>query len=139
MYKKLQEKYLAWREARFLARHGCEDRKQYNRRYDSKINPRASRISDYYAHYPYVHVFEDPLGDPWAQWGDWLVGLEEISEWCESNCQGSWRHDIHRVHAQVPTNPNHDKEYFINEFGLDFVFFAFDNSYDALIFKLRWS
>lgn len=56
MIKYLKQKYLDWKEHRFLKKHGCVDRAHYERKYDPDYNPRATRVKDYYHGYPYIIV-----------------------------------------------------------------------------------
>jgi hypothetical protein len=57
--EKVKQKYLDWREKRFLKKHGFKTRSQYERFHDPDYNIRAPRIKDYYHGYPYIHRFDD--------------------------------------------------------------------------------
>jgi hypothetical protein len=53
------EYYREWSDQRFLKRHGCETREEYDRKYDPDVVHRATRIKNFYHGYPYVYCFED--------------------------------------------------------------------------------
>ena len=144
MFETIQQRYQAWQERRFLRRHGCENRTQYERMYDPDYNARAARTRDYYHGYPYVYCFEDYdhyLYRVIADYGPGGVvyGHTEIHRWAEANCQDKVRFDFLRVnksdHNRMGTH-----DWNINEIsGQDLVFVAFKNEQDFTFFMLRWA
>jgi hypothetical protein len=144
MVETIKRQYQEWQERRFLRRHGCDNRTQYERMYDPDYNARATRTRDYYHGYPYVHCFEDYRHYIYRVIADYgpggvVYGHTEIHQWAEANCQDKVRFDFLRVnkfdHHRMGT---YDSD--INEIsGQDLVFVAFKNEQDYLMFLLRWS
>ena len=138
MLTKLKQRYANWQERRFLKRHHCETREQYERRYDPDYNIRATRISDYYHGYEFVHCIVPR--DHYAYkilWdygpGGYREGNHDILDWCRENCEGKWRADYLRVMQ------NYWGEWEVNEIGGgDYLFWAFQNEMDFMNFCLRW-
>jgi hypothetical protein len=129
----LKQKYLDWREKRFLKKHGCENRAQYERMYDPDYNIRATRVKDYYFGYPYVHCFTDR--DHTAYFVDlgWC-GMPVIHQWCKENLKDKFRIDFLQVLKDSYTD-----EWEVNGIGGgDYYFIAFKNESDMIWFKLRW-
>ena len=129
----LKQKYLDWREKRFLKKHGCENRAQYERMYDPDYNIRATRVKDYYFGYPYVHCFTDR--DHTAYFVDlgWC-GMPVIHQWCKENLKDKFRIDFLQVLKDSYTD-----EWEVNGIGGgDYYFIAFKNESDMMWFKLRW-
>jgi hypothetical protein len=130
---KLKQVYVDWKERRFLKRHGCENRKQYERRYDPDIHYRATEIKQFYHGYPYIHCFENRAHQIYW-WDLGLDGSKEIVEWAEANLEGKFRFDGHRCIK------NYWGEWEINEIGGgDYYFVAFKSDLDMFNFKLRWA
>lgn len=130
---KIKHRYLNWKEQRFLKKHGCENRHQYERRYDPDYNIRASRVKDYFHGYPYVHCVTDHDHTVYFWDFDWN-GLTAIHQWCIRNCKDKFRIDPLRVIKDRYTN-----EWEVNEFsGGDYYFIAFKDDKDMMWFKLRW-
>ena len=129
----IKEKYAAWKERRFLKKHGCETRKQYERVYDPDYNPRATRIKDYYHGYPYVYCFENHRHQMYY-WDLGYDGSIDIVDWCEENCQDKFRFDGLRVIK------DYSGAWSVNEIGGgDYYFAGFKNAQDFFMFKLRWA
>jgi len=130
----------AWQEERFLKKHHCLNRAEYNRRYDPDYIPRASQIANYYHGYQHVHCFENRENFVYKTIydygpGGFRDGFDEIYEWCEENLSGKWRYDMLRV-MKAPSTGN---QWEVNELGGgDHWFFAFQDSEDYFIFKLQW-
>ena len=61
-----------------------------------------------------------------------------MSNWCEKNCKGKHRYDIHRVvleNSDITIN----NDYWFNDLGgYDYLFFAFEKEEDYAWFCLRW-
>lgn len=138
MLAELRAKYRAWRDRRFLQRHGCDSWEQYNRVFDPDYDIRASRVADYYHGYLCWHVFDnhnhccyDLVYDYGP--GGYRYGYHEIIDWLKDNCQAKYRVDLMRTYYT-------GTEWIMNEIGGgDYVFVAFKSEQDATLFKLRWS
>ena len=134
MLELLKHKYSAWKDARFLKKHRCDDWAQYHHRNDPDVCYGCSRIKDFYRGYPHQAVFCNANSDPFNQYGDWLQGLTEIKNWTKDNCTDKWRHDFHRV-----MRDHWSGDWEMNELGGgDYLFFAFKSERDCLMFNLRW-
>jgi hypothetical protein len=132
-FETLSKKYHEKKRKRFLKKNGCESEEEYARRFDPDVIYRATQITNWYEGYPYVRTFEDPLGDIWTKYGDWLQALDEMDNWCKENIKHKYRYDVHRV---IKTEYN---GYCLNDIGgLDYVFFAFKDEKDFMWFALRW-
>lgn len=131
---RLKTSYLAYKERRFLKKHGCTTRRQYERIFDEDYVPYCSRVEDMYPGYNYIV--------PWAPWltgagADWGLGsnnnVAEILEWCYNNCEDKFRGDWHRVMEDM------GGKYVQNGIGgFDIFFLAFRSERDVLMFNLRW-
>ena len=129
-----------WRDDRFLKRHGVRTWAQYNHQYDSDINRSCTRIKDFYHGYPYWHIFENHkhycyelLYDYGP--GGYRYGYFDADDWCKDNCKDKYRFDIHRV-IKYPSTAN---QWEMNDLGGgDYIFAAFKNQRDFLLFSLRW-
>ena len=127
--------YRKWREQRFLKKHGCETREQYDRRYDPDVHYGSSRIKSFYRGYPHVYCFENHRHLVY-EWDVAYDGHYVIDKWCRENLKSKFRFDFHRV-MQSPSTAN---EWEINEVGGgDYIFFACKDAQDYTWFLLRWS
>jgi|688.fasta_scaffold1452166_1 hypothetical protein len=141
MIKWFKQQYKAWKDRRFLKRHGCRDWEEYHYCYDPDRNIRCTRVKDYYHGYPYWHVFERSNHYCYKLLYDYgpgghRCGYHDIIDWCEENAKGKHRTDFLRV-IKYPSTGN---EWEINEFvGGDHIFVAFKEERDYLMFVLRWS
>lgn len=130
MIQKILDRYAQWKERRFLEKHGCKSREQYENRYDPNINYRASKIKDFYHGYPYIYCFENH-----SNHSVYYYDLS-LDKWCKENCVDKFRFDFHRV-IKYPSTAN---EWEINEIGGgDYIFFACKDPKDFTMFLLRWS
>jgi YHS domain-containing protein len=130
----IKHHYHAWQERRFLKKHGCENRAQYERRYDPDYNIRASRVKDYYHGYKHVHCITDRDHTIYF-WDLGWDGLTAIHNWCKENCKDKFRIDPLRVIKDSYTD-----EWEINEIGGgDYYFIAFKDEQDMMWFTLRWA
>ena len=120
-----------------LKKHRCSTWREYYLRNDPRLNIYADRISEWYNDYKYVTAFEHSNVDPWIRFGSWLEGLTEIRDWCDKNCKGRWREDIHRVYKN--SQGNAEPEFVLNEMASDVLFFAFTDEKDYIWFKLKWT
>jgi hypothetical protein len=141
IFTRLRAKFDRFLHQRYLEKMGLTE-EAYQRKTDSLVNYRALTVSSFYHGYKAVHTFQDAGTAPWSMFDDWLSGLHSIREWCEENCSGKWRDDIHRVIKQTSIGVNGETEehLFMNEIGgRDVVCFAFENDADYLLFLLRWA
>jgi hypothetical protein len=133
MIEKIKHSYLHWKENLFLKKHGCENRAQYERKYDPDYNPRAIKVKDYFHGYPYVHCVTDPDHTIYF-WDLGFDGFYVTHRWCKENCAGKFRIDILRVFR------DYIGEWEINEIGgRDYFFIAFKEESDMMWFRLRWA
>jgi len=131
----LINKYRLWKEKRFLKKHGCETREQYNYKYDPDINKLATRIKDFYYGYPYIYCFEMHAHIIY-EWDIVYDGVYVATNWCKENLTDKFRFDFHRCNRK----PSTANEWEINElFGGDYIFFACKDPKDYTMFLLRWS
>ena len=141
MFETIKARYKSFKEQRFLKRHGCETRKEYNRMYDPDYNIRATRIVDIYHGYPHVYCFENRKNFAYTLLYDWgpggfRHGFDDIIDWCEENLRDKFRMDSHRV-IKYPSTAN---QWEVNELGGgDYIFAAFKDPKDYTHFLLRWS
>lgn len=129
----LKTKWNAWREKRFLKRHGCTTREEYDQHYDKDVCKYSNQVENYYQGYPYIHAFVSSHKTPFDQFGDWLEGLTVLRDWCRVTCKKKWRTDMLRVRLDS------GNLWVMDEMGGgDVVFFAFKSEQDLLWFRLRW-
>lgn len=146
LYDALKRRYNAWKDRRFLKKHGCENWKQYYRRYDPDYNYRANRIVDYYHGYSYVYCFENHDHFAYTEVfnhgpGGVRYGNDDIEDWCTENLTDKFRGDFHRVFRQTSIGNNgvEESEWWINDIGGgDYMFIAFKSEQDYIHFLLRW-
>ena len=130
----LRTKIKTWKDQRFLKRHCCDTWSQYNHRYDPDVVWRAVEIRNFYQGYPYVYCFENHNHDIYS-WDLGYDGSFVVRRWCDENCKGKFRFDMHRA-INYPSTGN---QWTINEIGgLDYIFFACQDEQDFLMFNLRW-
>lgn len=131
----LKARYTGYKEKKFLAAHGCKTWREYERRYDKDIGHLARWAHTYYHGYPFVFPLEPDGYRDLAYHGvyPYVDAMEEITQWCEQNCQGKWRNDWHRGFW------DHQGNYEFNGIGGgDIMFFAFKEESDYMWFKLTW-
>jgi hypothetical protein len=133
MFKSIKEYWNRYREKRFLRRHSCSNWREYNRRYDTDFNNRATEINSIYHGYSHVYQFTDHKHTIY----DWDLGYDGayvVERWCEQNLCGKFRLDFHRVIEDSCG------KWVINELGGgDYIFAAFKDPQDFTHFMLRWS
>ena len=133
MIHRIIKRYHQWREHCFLKKHGCRDRREYNRKYDPDFNVRATEIDSIYHGYSHIYQFTDHSHTVY----DWDLGYDGayvIERWCEQNLRDKFRLDFHRVEE------NSSGKWIANELsGGDYIFAAFKDSRDYTLFLLRWS
>ena len=108
----------------------------YQKQTDPRVAQRAETVSAYYHGYQHLQIYDGAQAGPFKG-KEWIEVLTEMNQWCEANCSGFWREDIHRVYEQV--SPGNKIELHINYVGnYDVLIFAFENSKDYTMFCLRW-
>jgi hypothetical protein len=137
-------RYLAHRK---LAKSGYLTWRSYRHNRDPDVVRHADKVSDFYSKYNYVyrcdghnHYAYQCIGDYGP--GGLRFGYEDMRDWCELKCRFKYRMDINRVYRQTGLDINGDthEDWWFNDIGgSDFVFFAFMNEQDYIMFKLRWS
>jgi hypothetical protein len=135
MIKQLKERWKGYKEKRFLENYGCKSWREYERKYDDDIGPRARWAHTYYHGYPHVLPIDPQNFIDWVNGGrhPYHELVEKMMEWCEQNCQGKWRNDWHRGFW------DHGGNYEFNGIsGGDVMFFAFKEESDYVWFKLAW-
>lgn len=136
----IKNRYLRWRDDRFLKKHHCRNLKEYNYLYDPDYIPRATQIRNYYQGYKYIHCFENRENFVYNRIydygpGGYRDGFHAICDWCEENLKGKWRYDMLRA-MKAPSTGN---QWEVNELGGgDYWFFAFQDSEDYFMFTLQW-
>jgi hypothetical protein len=136
MIEELKKRWKGYKEKRFLETHGCKTWREYERRYDKDIGSMARWAHTFYHGYPYIYPL-DPQG--LRDYG--MLGVlpyhdlaDQMTEWCEQNCQGRWRNDWHRGFWDQQGN------FELNGIGGgDIMFFAFKEESDYVWFTLVWS
>lgn len=132
----LRTQIKAWQDSRFLKKHGCENWQQYHRWYDPDISPRSSRVRDFYRGYPYLYCFESRQHDVYSWNLDCDGRRTAVGRWCDEHCSDKHRMDMFRV-IKCPATSN---EWEMNDLGGgDYIFAAFKNERDFLMFTLRWA
>ena len=135
MIKQLKERWKGYKEKRFLENYGCNTWREYERKYDDAIGPRARWTHTYYHGYPHVLPIDPQNFIDWVRGGrhPYHELVDNMMEWCEQNCQGKWRNDWHRGFWDGHGN------YELNSIsGGDVMFFAFKKESDYVWFKLAW-
>jgi hypothetical protein len=144
LFRKIKAYIRLKKNQRFLKKHRVTSWKQYNLQNDHDVIYHATLIKQYYHGYPYLCYFERvPPGI-----SNWVAWVRQASEWCEKNCLGKSRWDLHRVIRErgLIRNEYDDtmiwseiEEFSMNDVGgHDVLFFAFKNEKDLAWFKLRW-
>lgn len=140
MIERIKQYYAKWKERRFLKKHGCDNWRQYHRRYDPDVFYPACNVKYFYHGYQYFTPIEnaDNLVYKWDLGYD---GSAVVDDWCKENLAGKYRFDFLRVFQQTPIGLDGagESEWWINEIGgRDYIFFACQNPQDFFMFQLRW-
>ena len=142
---RLRARYRRWRAARKLRKSGYVSWAMYRHNRDPYVCRFANSVdvfykTDYEDGYKFVYVIEDHHHHAYKTLynygpGGTRYGYQDIQDWCEKNCRFRHRADIHRV-----WKGQHDTDYKFNDIGgLDYVFFAFMDERDYILFLLRWA
>lgn len=130
-----------YRHRAYLKKMGWTE-EMYKKQTDPLIIKNAERLSNFYYGYKHRYIFETSRVKPFIDYETWMDAYVQMNLWCETNCQGRWREDIHRVIKQtgIDNNGNMVPEWFINDIGGgDALIYAFEDSRDYTMFLLRWS
>ena len=140
MIKQLNARWKGWQERRFLKKHGCETREQYERKYDTNFCYRNHEVRRKYHGYKFVHCFSRHTDYAYKIVydygpGGYRDGYHDIHDWCKEQCENKFRVDVLRVIWNQWVD-----DWVENEIGgADYVFFAFKNETDYMNFLLRWA
>ena len=138
---RLKARFRKWKAKRKLEKSGYKSWEQYRRNNDPGITWRASRVKDFYRGYKYVYCFEDRKHYAYELLYDYgpggiRYGASDIYDWCEKYARFKCRVDEHRVIKY----PSTGMEWEFNDIGGgDYIFAAFNDEKDYMMFLLRWS
>jgi hypothetical protein len=114
---------------------GFSSERAYKRYYDPKIWKQAYTVSEFYRGYPHVIKCNYESRIKFLYSHEWENA--ELSDWLDDNCMSSYRFDFHRVSGCEYYGK---EDYIIDEMGGgDYVFAAFVNEQDAVLFALTWN
>jgi hypothetical protein len=135
---RLKARYRRWRAARKLKKSGYTSWAMYRRHCDLDIEWYTHRITDFYKGYPFVYCFEDGSHYAYEMLADYgpgglIFGHDRIIGWCESNTRSKCRIDGQRV------SKRNGDWHFDEMGGGDFIFAAFKDERDYIMFLLRWA
>jgi hypothetical protein len=128
------------RAERKLEKSGHESWEYYRRTNDPNILWRATRVKDFYGGYKYVYCFEDRSHYAYELVYDYgpggiRYGNDDIYDWLDQHATFTSRMDMHRVIRY----PSTSMEWEFNDLGGgDYIFVAFKNEKDYMMFLLRW-
>ena len=129
------------RAERKLKKSGYRSWAVYGRNNDPSITWHASRVKDFYCGYKYVYCFEDRKHYAYDLLYDYgpggiRYGNDDIYDWMDQHATFTSRMDMHRA-IKYPSTAN---EWEFNDLGGgDYVFVAFKNEKDYMLFLLRWA
>lgn len=136
---KFYQRYKKWQDKLFLQRQGCKNWDEYHHRYDAKVNWSATRIDDFYHGYRHRFIFDHKhkIYNWDLHWdGNSIVNYGQhgdVKAWCKTNCSGKYRMDFHRC-CQI------NNEWIFDELGGDdYIWIAFDDERDLMLFILKWA
>ena len=129
------------RAERKLEKSGYKTWATYRHYRDPDINMYQTKIKHFYHGYKFVHCIEDrkhyayqllyDYGPGGIRWGG-----EDIYDWLDKKTRFKSRMDTHRV-IKYPSTGN---EWEFNDIGGgDYIFVAFKEEKDYMMFLLRWS
>lgn len=137
-------KYLANRK---LAKSGYKTWAMYRRNTDPDVIRHADRVSNFYKGYKYVYQCTNAEHYAYRRLYDYgpggaRYGYDDILDWCNKKSRFKWRVDIHRVLKQtgLGLDGSEEPDWFFNDIGgSDYIYFAFQNEQDYIMFLLRWA
>jgi hypothetical protein len=124
-----------------LEKSGYSSWEHYRRNNDPNILWRATRVTDFYHGYKYVYCFEDRNHYAYDLLYDYgpggiRYGNDDMYDWMDKHATFTSRMDMHRV-IRYPSTSN---EWTFNDIGGgDYIFAAFKEEKEYLMFLLRWS
>lgn len=131
--KTVKKWFADWKEKRFLKKHGCKTREEYERRYDPDVNYRGDTLEQFYHGYSKVHSFDDHNHFVYF-WDLGCDGSYVMNKWCRENCRDKFRMDYLRGFKNPYGN------WILNGIGdTDFITIAFKDERDFTWFMLKWS
>jgi hypothetical protein len=138
---RIKARFRKWKAERKLKKSGYKSWEHYRRNNDPNICWRATRVKDFYRGYKYVYCFEDRKHYAYELLYDYgpggiRYGASDIYDWCEKYARFKCRVDEHRVIKY----PSTGMEWEFNDIGGgDYIFAAFNDEKDYMMFLLRWS
>lgn len=147
MRLRLKARWRQYLANRKLAKSGYTNWATYQHNNDSDVLYRADKVSDFYSGYKYVYRCDGSGHYAYkfiGHYGHGLVGYgyNEMRSWCDRHTRFKWRSDTHRVYKQTGIGIDGDlhEDYWFNDIGgSDFVYFAFQDERDYMMFMLRWA
>jgi len=144
---RLKARIRKWRAERKLEKSGYHSWQVYRHNRDNDVCRYADKVSDFYSGYKYVYRCDGNKDYAYQCVADYgpgglRFGYDDMRDWCELKCRFKYRMDIHRVMKQTGIGVNGDlhEDYWFNDIGgTDYVYFAFQNEQDYIMFMLRWS
>ena len=121
--------------------------RSYRHNRDTDVYRYADKVSDFYSGYKYVYQCDNHSHYAYHRIHDYgpgekRFGYNDMRDWCELRCRFKYRADVHRVTKQTGLGINNEEYpdwYFNDIVGIDFVYFAFQNEQDYIMFLLRWN
>lgn len=95
-----------------------------------EVNDRGRTLDEIYFNHPYRFITSDAQSLT-TRYGHWSNGINALETWCNENCTGKWFNDLRRM-ADI----NGVLEQ--NEFGGDYLIFAFEFEVDCIMFNLQY-
>ena len=129
------------RAERKLKKSGYKSWDVYRRMRDPDVFYCANKVKDFYKGYKFVHCIENRNHYAYDLIYDYgpggiKYGASDIYDWCEKYARFKCRVDEHRVIKY----PSTGMEWEFNDMGGgDYVFAAFKNEKDYMMFLLRWA
>lgn len=138
-----------WRAERKLKNSGYKSWAGYRHGRDPNVSPRAWKIKHFYHGYKYVYCFENRQQYAYSLLYDYgpgghRYGYADIYDWCEEHARFTFRMDTHRVskyyYSVAGEWDTKADEWEIDEMGGgDYLFVAFKDEKEYMMFLLRWA
>lgn len=139
--KRIKAWFRKKRAERKLEKSGYKSWEVYRRMRDPDVFYCASRVKDFYKGYTYMYCIENRNHYAYELLYDYgpggiKYGSDDIYDWCDNHARFKCRMDIHRVIKY----PSTSMEWQFNEMGGgDYIFVAFKDEKDYMMFLLRWA
>lgn len=130
-----------YKAERKLEKSGYKSWDVYRRMRDPDVVYYANRVKDFYQGYKFVHCIENRNHYAYELLYDYgpggiRYGADDIYDWMDKTARFKSRMDMHRV-IRYPSTAN---EWEFNDMGGgDYIFVAFKDEKDYMLFLLRWS